>query len=110
MRALVSGLGFVIPQEILDLTADQFFFEISQERLEVLDRDVLLWEVFEQREARSSIEANPLYQQLDVAREGRAVFAEDKLLVDAMVAGTVLSLPLVIDRLVPMLAAALDGT
>lgn len=59
---------------------------------------------------RGEIRADPLYGALDVATEGRDVF---------LVSGTdvyggtnvisVLSLPLVLDRLVPMLAAAIDG-
>jgi hypothetical protein len=41
-----------------------------------------------------------------VARDDRAVFVEDADLTAAMASISVLSLPLVVDRLVPMLAAA----
>ncbi|MGQ0773129.1 MAG: hypothetical protein ACT4NY_01705 [Pseudonocardiales bacterium] len=46
------------------------------------------WQELARTAARSFITADPIYQRLDVARTGRAVFVEDKLLVDALVAGT----------------------
>jgi iron complex transport system substrate-binding protein len=103
---ILTSLGFEIPEEI---TSDEFYMEISQEQLSLLDRDVLLWEIGDRPELTSSIQDNPLYQQLNVVREGRDIFVEDKVLAGALAYNSVLSLPFVIDRLVPKLAAAVDG-
>lgn len=102
---ILTSLGFVAPA---DLASDDFFVEISAERLDLLDRDVLVWELGSP-ESRVAIESDPVYQQLDVAAEGRAVFVVDPEVAGAMALISALSLPLVIDRLVPQLAAAVDG-
>ncbi|MGH8908552.1 MAG: iron-siderophore ABC transporter substrate-binding protein [Egibacteraceae bacterium] len=86
--------------------ADEDYKEISEEQLELLgDLDVVVW-----LSEPGGIQDSPLYQGLDVALEGRDVF------VDAYgeVSGTIgfnsaLSLPIAIQRLVPQLAAAIDG-
>lgn len=103
---VLTSLGFAIPA---DLESDRFYVEINQEQLELFDRDVLVWEIGDNPEVRSSIESDPLYQQLDVAKERRDVFIMDQVLAAGMAFISVLSLPFVIDQLVPKLAAALDG-
>jgi iron complex transport system substrate-binding protein len=103
---ILTSLGFETPEE---LNVDKFFVEISQEQLSLLDHDVLVWEIGSNPEIAAAIKNNPLYQQLGVAREGRDVFIEDQLLTDGMIYISVLSLPHVIDNLVPKLAAAVDG-
>ncbi len=103
---VLTSLGFEIPKEI---TGERFYVEISQERLDLLDRDVLLWEIGDNPELTASIKNNPLYQQLDVARQERDIFVEDKVLAGALAFISVLSLPFTLEKLVPMLAAAVDG-
>ncbi len=103
---VLTALGFEIPEEI---SGERFYVEISQERLDLLDRDVLLWEIGENSELASSIKDAPLYQRLGVYEEGRDVFVEDPVLAAALAFISVLSLPFVLDTLVPMLAAAIDG-
>lgn len=102
---VLTSLGFTIPDEI---RSDKFYAEISREQIGLFDSDVLVWELGEPQ-ARTAIESDPLYQQLDVTREGRDVFIEDKVLAGGMALISVLSLPLVVDELVPQLAAAVDG-
>ena len=58
---------------------------------------------------KRQIEEDPLYRRLDVAREDRDIFVDDEVLAAALALISVLSLPLALDRLVPMLAAAVDG-
>lgn len=103
---VLTSLGFTIPA---DLESDRFYVEINQEQLDLFDRDVLVWEIGDAPDVRSSIESDPLYQQLDVSKEGRDVFIMDQVLAAGMAFISVLSLPFVIDQLVPKLAAALDG-
>lgn len=106
---IFTDLGFVVPAEIDELAGDQYYAEISTERVDLLDTDVLVW-TLDSRDQRGEIRSNPLYAGLDVATQGRDIF----LVSGTDVYGasnfvTVLSLPLVLDRLVPMLAAAVDG-
>ncbi len=103
----MSSLGFRIPQEIADLTGDSFFADLSRERLELIDTDVLVW-VTVLAESFEAVRTDPLYRRLDAAREGRDLFLEEALSA-ALSFGTVLSLPFLLDDLVPMLAAAVDG-
>lgn len=105
---ILTSLGFRIPGEIATLAGDETFAQISQERLDLLDRDVLVWEL-SSPDARPAIENDPLYRILKVAREGHDVFIEEPVLAGAMAFISVLSLPIVVDQLVPQLAAALDG-
>ena len=104
---LLAGLGFVIPPEIGELSGDKDGIEISDERMKLLDRDVLLWNIGFNPEARPEIEKSPLYPGLDVVRAGRSVFVADPLVSAAWTWGTVLSLPTVIDAIATQLAAVL---
>lgn len=64
----------------------------------------------EDEAAAEALRNDPLYSRLDVATQGRAVFLVDGTdLSDALSRQTVLSLPFLLDGLVPMLAAAIDG-
>lgn len=44
-----------------------------------------------------------------MAREGRDIFLSDEVLSGALTWSSVLSLPYALDRIAPMLAAAVDG-
>lgn len=57
---------------------------------------------------RATIEADPIVQKLDASREGRMVFIDGEL-DDALQFNTVLSLPFLLDKLVPRLATAVEG-
>jgi iron complex transport system substrate-binding protein len=102
----LTSLGFEIPGAIAEIAGEQFYGEISPEQLELIDTDVVVWRGVD----AAQLAENALYQQLDVAQEGRAIFLEDNgLLSSALSHSTVLSLPVLLDELVPMLAAAVDG-
>jgi iron complex transport system substrate-binding protein len=101
----MAALGFEIPEEIDRMAGDAFFTEISAEQLNLLDADVLLWVLTVPAEV---VTGSPVYQQLDVAKEGRDVFLDD-VLAGAFSFSSPLSLPYLLDRLAPQLAAAVDG-
>ena len=103
----MSSLGFRIPEEISDLAGDAFFADLSRERLELIDTDALVW-VTVLAESFEAVRTDPLYERLDVARQGRDLFLEETLS-GALSFGSILSLPFVLDELVPRLAAAVDG-
>jgi iron complex transport system substrate-binding protein len=104
---LLTSLGFALPQEIVDLAGDSFFTSISNERLDLIDTDVLVIAVSTEAE-RAVIESDPLYQQLNAVQQGRVVFLDQELS-GAASFSSVLSLPYLLERFVPKLAAAVDG-
>ena len=104
---LLEALGFVTPAEFDELAGDLFYSSFSYEEIGRLDRDVLAWisadlGVYEQ------IKANPLRQQLNAVAEGREIFLGE-LQAGAFSFSSVLSLPDLLETLVPQLEAAADG-
>jgi iron complex transport system substrate-binding protein len=79
--------------------------QISRERLDLLDVDVLIVRV-PTEEARAAIQNDPLFSLLNVARDGRIIFfvGVDPLY-GALSFSTVLSLPYALDGLVEQIAA-----
>ncbi len=114
-NGLFRELGFVQPEPIAQLLTDEdgYSGSLSDERMELLDTaSLLVWKVFEgsdEQPVPDELANHPLYPKLKVAREGRDVFLTDQVLVGAVAFGSPLSLPYALDRIVPMLAAALDG-
>ena len=106
----LTSLGFVFPEALAALVGDRDAVEISSEQIQLLDVDVLIWQVGSEAE-RESIQANPLYQQLGVTQEGRDIFfiGLSDTLYGSLSFSTVLSLPYAVEYLVPQLAAAVDG-
>ncbi len=110
-QRVLSSLGFRLPDELATLAGDSFYGLVSGEQLSMLDTDVLIWTASPAE--RATLEANPIYQQLDAVKQGRVVFLDTSgdgdLVGPALVYSSVLSLPVVFDQLVPQLAAAVDG-
>ncbi len=108
--AFLTDLGFVIPEELdefVDDTAAQAFIPLEQ--LSVLDAaGVLIWATEDDGD-RAALEEEPVYLALQPVREGRQVFTGG-LLSGAIYFTSVLSLPYVLDTLVPALTEALAGT
>lgn len=102
---VLAELGFTGPD---DIEADNFYAEVSQEQIELLDRDLLLWELGD-TDSEDAIRSDPIYAQLDVASEGRDVFITDETLAGGLALISVLSLPYLVNELVPLLADALEG-
>ena len=106
----LTDLGFEVPSEL-----DEFVREaegsqafIPLERLSVLDRaDVLVWAT-ENESDRDRLEEEPFYRNLARVEDGRLVFT-DGLVAGAIYFTSVLSLPYVLDELVPALASTLAG-
>lgn len=101
----MTSLGFEIPAEIGELAGELDGATVSDERIALIDRDVLVWNFGTSEGARASLEANPLYRQLDVVRDGRVVYVADPVVSGALTWSTVLSIPFALDALVPTLAA-----
>lgn len=81
---------------------------IPLERLSVLDvADVLLWAT-ESPDDRTALEGNQIFRRLEEVEDGRLVFT-DGVTAGAIYFTSVLSLPYVLDQLVPALASTIAG-
>ncbi len=107
-RFLVE-LGFEYPPALRDAFPDEFGGQLSEERMDALDVGTLVWFADGDR-TEKQLKSNPLYKDLNVRKEGRDVFiAADDRVYDATSFVSVLSMPTLIEELVPRLAAAADG-
>jgi iron complex transport system substrate-binding protein len=85
-----------------------FIATISGEQLDLLDTaDLVVWNVDTPAD-RQLVERDPIYRQLAVAREGRDLFLDEETNA-ALSFGKVLSIPFLLDELVPELAATVAG-
>lgn len=108
IRAQILGqLGFATP-DVIDTLGDEgdFNVEISQEDLTILEADLLVWIIGAGNVEQ--IRSLALRERLAAHQEGREVFA-DYLLSGAFSFATPLSLNYLLDRLVPLIEAAVDG-
>lgn len=107
---LMQDLGFKLPDGLDAITGKEFGASISRERTDLLDTSVLIWLVEDYAKDKAKIHADPLYGKLKVKTEGRDVYLENgELLGGATSYITPLSLPFLLDGLLPQLAAAVDG-
>ncbi|RCV47624.1 iron-siderophore ABC transporter substrate-binding protein [Marinitenerispora sediminis] len=105
----LTQLGFELPQAAAELFTDENRapVEVSLERLEVLDSDVLLVGLYGDGQRLAE---RPVVRDLDVAREGRMLTMPEMSGVNgALSFGSVLSLPFALDELVPRIADLADG-
>jgi iron complex transport system substrate-binding protein len=95
---LFTSLGFEMPEKT---------GPVSRERVDLLDRDVLVFVGAD----RESLESDELIQSLAAAEEGRVAYFGDLStdLAGALGYGSPLSLPFALEEAVPRLAAAVDG-
>lgn len=101
-----TDLGFVVPEELTEIAGDSFYADLSAERIDLLDQDVLVFvDVASTEGGRETIENDVLISQLAAVREGRAVFVPTEY-DDALQFSSVLSLEYALEGLLPELAAA----
>ncbi|WP_072807185.1 ABC transporter substrate-binding protein [Rhodococcoides yunnanense] len=106
----LTRLGFVVPSEIDAFAPPEGGGQanIPLENLSVLNAaDVLLWAT-ESPEDRTTLEQEPVYQNLDAVKENKLVFTDD-VTAGAIYFTSLLSLPYVIDKLTPAFASTLAG-
>ena len=107
---LLTDLGFELPDGLAAVTGKDFGANLSKERTDLLDTGVLIWLVDKYDTDKAKVQADPLYAKLKVKTEGRDIYLENNELEGGATSFvTVLSLPYLLDRLVPQLAAAVDG-
>jgi iron complex transport system substrate-binding protein len=104
----LTDLGFDIPSELDAFETEDGQAYIPLEQLSVLDAsDVLLWGT-ESPADRTALEAEPLYTGLAAVKDGKLVFT-DGLTAGAIYFTSPLSLPFVLEHLVPALASTIAG-
>ncbi|MER5793878.1 iron-siderophore ABC transporter substrate-binding protein [Streptomyces sp. NPDC001980] len=107
---LLSDLGFALPKDLDKVIGDQFGAQISKERYDLLDQDVAVWIAPDTTTSVTKLHGDPVYGDLNVVKQGREVYIKETSdYGNAVSLSTVLSIPYVLDRLVPQLAAAVDG-
>lgn len=106
--AFLTDLGFTIPPGLDKFSRNGGQAYIPLEQLSALNAGhVLLWAT-EKPTDRTNLEQNPLYRQLDAVKAGRLVFT-DATTAGAIYFTSLLSLPYVLETLVPALASTLAG-
>ena len=106
---LLTELGMKYPEELIDAFPKEFGGQLSDEKTDALDVGVLVWFADGER-TKAEIKRDPLYSKLDVTKQGRDVFIRgDDRVYDATSFVSVLSMPSLMEELVPRLAAAADG-
>ena len=105
---LLTALGFTLPEGLAEVTGTEFGGTLSAERADMLDVDVVIWLDADESEGELG---GPVYQSLPVHTEGREVYLDsyESPLGGATSFVSVLSLPYLLDGLVPQLADALNG-
>jgi len=104
----LTALGFELPAGLAEITGDEYGGNLSNERADMLDVDVIVW--VDPDDAEGPL-GGPLYDTLAVHTEGREVPLDsyDDPLGAATSFVTPLSLPYLLDGIVPQVAAAIDG-
>ncbi|WBQ04177.1 iron-siderophore ABC transporter substrate-binding protein [Kribbella sp. CA-293567] len=107
---LLTDLGFVLPADLDKAIGDKFGANISAEKAALLDQQAIVW--FPTKGGTAKLKEDKVYRALNARKQGRDVFIEedyDSDLYGATTFVSILSLPIVLDQLVPQLAKAVDG-
>jgi iron complex transport system substrate-binding protein len=105
----LTGLGLKLLPEVDNLAGTSFGASISREKLNLFDLDTVIW-LTDNAEQEKTLRTDPVWSQLNVARQGRDVYIQDGTeAYDALNFCTVLSIPVAIDLVAPLLVKAVDG-
>ena len=104
----LEALGFELPPELAEIAGEEFGGDLADERVEVLDVDAIVWL---DAPPDASAPLSEVYRGLRVHTEAREVFLDSfgTALGGATSFVSVLSLPFLLEGLVPRLALAVDG-
>ena len=107
--ALLESLGFTFPKSLTDIgNGEEFGGALSGEKLDLLDIDAVVW--FATKDAEAKVKKDPVYRKLKVRTEGRDVFIDEQgEFYESTSFVSPLSMPTILEGLVPRLEAAVDG-
>ena len=104
---LLRQLGFTVSRS-LPSKAPSFAAQVSLEKLDSIKADVMVaW--YLSSSVQKTLESNKLFQRMSAVRRGGYVPLTDPAMVYATSAVSVLSLPWMLDRYLPLLSAAAKG-
>jgi iron complex transport system substrate-binding protein len=104
-----TQLGFVIPEELNEIAGESYYADISTERIDLFNQDLLVFVGMQFVEgAREAIETDPLIIQLDVVQDGRVLYVPLEY-DDALQFSTILSLEYALEGIVPELETILGS-
>ncbi|MEM8705897.1 MAG: iron-siderophore ABC transporter substrate-binding protein [Actinomycetota bacterium] len=104
---ILESIGFVTPPEYDRLAGDAFFINVSEERVDLLDTDAVVW-IATNEVVMQDVIASPIRTVMRAPTEGREIFTST-LVSGAFSFGSPLSIGYLLDELVPELALAVDG-
>lgn len=102
-------LGLKVPADLNAGANEYGEVEISDEQMDQLDRDLLVWNIGSDPALRSEIEALPLYAGLEVVKQDDVLFIDDPVISGAFTWSTVLSLDYALTELLPQLQQKLPA-
>ncbi len=96
-----TDLGFVVPEEMVEIAGESFYANLSTERLDLLDQDLIAILNLQFVEGgRETIESDPLFSQLSAVQESRILYF-DEVAENALGFSTPLSLPYALEAVLP---------
>jgi iron complex transport system substrate-binding protein len=100
-----TDLGFVVPDELVEIVGESFYANISLERFDLFDQDLIAIVNLQFIEGgRETLEADPLFSQLTAVQEGRVLYL-DETAENALGFSSPLSLAYALDAVLPQLVA-----
>lgn len=100
-----TELGFVVPEELVEVAGESFYADISPERIDLIDQDLIAILNLQFIEGgRETLEAEPLFSQLNAAQEGRVLYLEIGA-ENALGFSSPLSIAYAVEAVVPQLEA-----
>lgn len=100
----LQSLGMTIPASYDEQASARGSFNVSMENLDLIELDAFVFP-----DGRKEVDAISVYQNTRLHREGRDVSLDGGVLAGALSFQSPLALEYLLDRLPPMLAAAVDG-
>lgn len=103
---LLQDLGLTYPEEIAEVVGELDSYELSGERIELLDVDILIMRASPDQQA--VYEEDPLWGALDVMAEGRILWLDTSdPIYGALSFTTILSIDYLLEELAPLIMAKL---
>lgn len=106
---LLGEFGMVLPDPIKNLAGESFAVEVSQEKWDLLDQDVLISHYNGNAQHQQDVQKNPLFGKLKVVSKGGNVVM-DVAEFYSIRNPTALGIPWMIEQMVPKLSAAVKKT
>jgi iron complex transport system substrate-binding protein len=105
-----TELGFTVPEELDEIAGDSFYADVSAERIDLLDQDLIAILNLQFIEGgREALEAEPLFSQLTAVQEGRVIYFDEQA-ENALGFSSPLSLPYALAAALPQLEAIFPPT